>query len=210
MISRFKFLVFVIALVCPSAHAGLMLVIDDNGVLTGVNGLNVEGTLFNVEFVDGSCDSIFGGCTQDNFDFNTFDGALAAGQALLDQVFTGGPITFPFDANPSLTAGCGPVTNSVFAGCVSMIPYDVSSTPPGTFLEISVFNETPIIGAISDGLFFAPNLRDNSLTTEGVTNMNFIRFTEVSAPASLPILFGSLAAIAWFRRRKNFSGLMSQ
>ena len=34
------------------------------GVLTGATGVNVGGTLYDVQFVDGSCNSLFNGCTQ--------------------------------------------------------------------------------------------------------------------------------------------------
>jgi hypothetical protein len=60
---------------------------DEFGKLIGAHGVNVGGTLYDVEFNDASCAEIFSGCDSLNdFDFTTQSAALAASQALLDQV----------------------------------------------------------------------------------------------------------------------------
>ena len=38
------------------------LILDGNGKLAGAKNLLVEGNLFNVSFVDGTCASVFSGC----------------------------------------------------------------------------------------------------------------------------------------------------
>lgn len=72
-----------------------------NGQLMGADGVNVNGSLYNVDFLDGSCISLYncGG-----FTFNTLTSATAASQALLDQVFLDGPLG-QFDSKPTLTNG---------------------------------------------------------------------------------------------------------
>src|SRR6476646_4971763 len=64
--------------------------IVSGGKLTGATSVDVNGTLYDVEFLDGSCITVFGGCDSvSDLAFNTDGDASAAAQALLDQVFTG-------------------------------------------------------------------------------------------------------------------------
>lgn len=80
------------------AHAGVLLRIED-GLLTGASGALVNGTLYDVSFQDGSCNSLQAGCAQ--FAFGTLLDAVAAAQALMDEVFLG-----LYDTAPELTRGC--------------------------------------------------------------------------------------------------------
>lgn len=70
-----------------SAPAWSVTLVIDAGELIGVNNVNVGGTKYDVQFIDGTCAAVFGDCT-DNASF-TFDrsGTETAAQALLDQVF---------------------------------------------------------------------------------------------------------------------------
>lgn len=121
------------ALLVTTAPAGAAtLIVDSNGILTGATGVNVNGSLFDVQFFDDilldnpSVDAVF---------------ANAAGQALLSQVFVDGA-QGNFDSNPGLTAGCAPVSGSL---CETIIPYGVSGRTVST---IVVQN----LGGISVGL----------------------------------------------------------
>lgn len=88
-----------------NAHAAVLQV-DGSGDLTGANGVDVGGTLYDVRFVDGTCISIFSGCdSQSDFTFTTLANATLASQALLDQVFIDS-IAGQFDTSPQLTIGC--------------------------------------------------------------------------------------------------------
>jgi hypothetical protein len=89
------------------------------GGLTGATGVDVGGTLYDVEFVDGACAAVFSGCTSASFAFTTETSAAAAAQALLDQVFLDG-VPGPFDSSPNLTRDC----LSELA-CLVITPYDV-------------------------------------------------------------------------------------
>jgi len=76
------------------------------GVLYGATGVSVNGTLYDVSFVDGTCIGLFSGCdSQLDFPFSSAAAAVAASQALLEQVFLDGPLG-AFDSNPTLTRGC--------------------------------------------------------------------------------------------------------
>lgn len=87
------------------AHAATLDV--SGGQLLGAFDVDVNGSLFDVAFVEGSCIALFSGCDE-NADF-TFGGdsaaAAAAAQALIDQVFLDGPGGL-FDTSAELTFGC--------------------------------------------------------------------------------------------------------
>ena len=78
------------------------------GLLVGATNINVGGTLFDVDFVDGTCVALFTGCDNAvaDFDFTNSATATTAGQALLDQVFQDS-IEGAFDTDPTLTLAGG-------------------------------------------------------------------------------------------------------
>ena len=78
------------------------------GMLTGAERVNVNGTLYDVSFQDGSCISLFNGCDASKFAFSSNSQTLLASQALIDQVFLNDPLG-AFDATPALTRGCGDI-----------------------------------------------------------------------------------------------------
>lgn len=83
------------------------LKVDQDGTLIGASGVDVNGTLYNVSFQDGSCFILFNGC-DDNTDF-TFGGnkelGVIASQALIDQVLLDSD-EGDFDSVSRLTNGC--------------------------------------------------------------------------------------------------------
>jgi len=77
------------------------------GILQGATGFNVNGTLYNVTFVDGTCAQTFTGCDQNSeFQFQTKNDA--------------------FNTRPDLTAGCQ--GNSGF--CFVIISYALAFPVP--------------------------------------------------------------------------------
>ena len=93
-----------------------------NGALMGATNVDVNGVLYNVQFLSGSCIDLYSGCDE-NTDFpftnpdNLNDGVLLATamQALLDQVFLDTPLG-SFDSSPGLTNGCGSEVIDCFVG----------------------------------------------------------------------------------------------
>ena len=76
------------------------------GQLMGASGVDVGGSLYDVEFLDGTCASVFSGCDEaSDFTLSDWNEAGLAAQALLDQVLLDGP-SGNFDSSPWLTAGC--------------------------------------------------------------------------------------------------------
>jgi len=95
-----------------SAISNSATLIVDNGSLMGASEVDVNGVLYDVSFVDGTCIELFNGCNE-NTDFpftnpaNLNDGVLlqTAMEALLNQVFIDSPLG-NFNSDPALTNGC--------------------------------------------------------------------------------------------------------
>lgn len=123
-----------------SAASNSATLIVNNGVLMGAAGVDVNGVLYDVSFLDGTCIELYNGCDE-NTDFpftnpaNLNDGVLlgVAMQALLDQVFIDSPVG-AFDSQPDLMNGC-----NVPGGCSVFTPLwaNVGANSAGVF---SAFN----------------------------------------------------------------------
>jgi hypothetical protein len=119
--SSFLSVAVLFILAASSASAATLNVVG--GQLIGASGVDVGGTLYNVEFIKGSCIALYDGCdSPDDFIFNTVDEALSASQALLDQVFIDG-VSGNFDSVPALTVACENAT-----WCNAFTPYRRGST----------------------------------------------------------------------------------
>src|SRR5262245_51552264 len=80
-------LALVLGSVLVAAQAAPTLVVNGT-TLTGARNVDVNGTLYDVDFLDGTCVAIFSGCNAiSDFTFQSDLSAQAASQALLDQVF---------------------------------------------------------------------------------------------------------------------------
>jgi len=138
-------------------------IIDSTGQLTGATDISVNGLLYNVKFIDGSCITVFDGCdnSRTDFPFQSESSATAASQALLDQVFTDGS-TGLFDSDPSLTLGCifnrcSAHTPIYFSGQFIVSSVAVNYAPPFQNQDstgISSFTRTQDFSA--DGSLFPP------------------------------------------------------
>lgn len=185
------FLVFNVVLLSGSTvYAIPSLIVDGNGILTGAKGVPVNGTLYDVRFVEGTCATVFSACDQSHFDFTTESTALAASKALLDSVLLDGP-SGAFDTNPALTKGCFFESN-----CWIQEPYGISGDK---FLFTQTLNNLDIPTSL-DGYFVRGEGIDLSYDSSQDINGTFARWTRVSVPepSSLLLLgFGLLGLAAW-------------
>ena len=141
-----------------SAQASAAELIVSNGKLLGATKVLVNGSYYDVSFVDGTCAALFSGCDQSSdFFFRTAADAQAASQALMDQVFVG-----EYDTSMGLTWGCINTPQS----CSVLTPFAVSSTTVSTYrawnfaLEssdrVGATNSTPTTDTgISSGAVYA-------------------------------------------------------
>ena len=112
----------VLVLMASSAQAATLDVVG--GQLMGASGVLVDGSLYDVQFLDGTCIDLYNGCDEaSDFTFQTQASAVLASQALLDQVFLDG-VEGQFDSLPQLTNGC-----TYSERCVSLSPYALSGSP---------------------------------------------------------------------------------
>jgi hypothetical protein len=75
-----------LTLMAGGAQAATLNVVG--GQLMGASDVLVDGSLYDVQFLDGTCIDLYNGCDESSdFTFQTWASATLAGQALLDQVF---------------------------------------------------------------------------------------------------------------------------
>ena len=87
-----------------SASAATLNVVD--GRLIGAFDVIIFGTLYDVEFVDGTCIALFSECDEyDDFTFTNQTSSYWAARALVDQVVLDGPDGL-FASTPDLINGC--------------------------------------------------------------------------------------------------------
>lgn len=190
-----------IAALCLSSAVPAMsatLLVDGSGKLTGASGVVVEGSNYDVTFLDGTCTSLFNGCDDNtDFAFTTDATVTAAAQALLDQVFIDGFLG-NFDSRPALTSGCEDP-----AGCLAWIPRPIDRL--GVFAT-GAYNSYTIGG--TDVVVYSGNVFPFDTTSR--TNQTWARFSVAVAPSvpepstwAMMLLGFGAAGIALRRRRKS-------
>lgn len=197
---------------CTSSSSAAVLDVQ-GGVLMGATGVNVNGTLLDVRFRDGSCSSLFGGCDEpsDFFLPDRFAG-MAANAALLDQVFRDSPAG-QFDTIPGLTNGCGGATMNFVCYVLSPLADPFPATY-GTFISSGVRNRNLEYldtfnyygGGVSDADY---SLRDNLTFAvwSGPVLAPSGPFPEPLPEPTTALLFGlGLLGLITVGRKKSSSG----
>ena len=138
-----KYFSWVISLMIYSASSYSATLIVDNGSLMGATGVDVGGVLYDVQFIDGACDTLYNGCDDiSDFPFSnpSNDPTLIriAMTALFEQVLIDSPLG-NFDSNPNLINGC-----FVSGSCSVNTPLNPSTSAAGLVAGYAAVNTTAI------------------------------------------------------------------
>lgn len=183
------------------AQAATWNVVD--GELLGAGDISIAGLsgTYSVEFVEGTCVGIFNGCDNpaDDFAFTTEADAIAAAQALLDQVFldpaSGGPDTF--DTDPEKTFGCFGLST-----CTAYIPWDIGTANEGIAWTVGARNGAGGSTGFNDNVIVDTALGDDEWDSSTLGPSVYAVFSaEIPVPGAV-WLFGS-ALLGVFGVRKN-------
>lgn len=153
----------------PGFASTVTLDVDGDGQLLGATGVEINGAMFDVQFIDATCFALFDGCDKaSDFTFATEIDARDAARSLIEQVFIDGPLG-EFDSNPSLTNGINAVAGAIiipyatasdevlsiaaynvsglFDGPIGVVPFSIFEVT-GDFSVFGVFSATAAVGEV--------------------------------------------------------------
>ncbi len=188
-------LTFACLLLIPAPATAAILDVDPSGQLLGATNVNVDGTLYDVMFLDGSCITLFSECdATSDFPFQTEATAVLAAEALLLNVLTD-TSAGSFDADPELINGC---TNRFT--CTTFIPYGLNNAP-----NINSAFLTNNLDAMADRVSRGSADGTDDTTNSAARNYAVFTLTPVPAPSSMALSVTGLLGLAgyrWQQRRR--------
>jgi len=201
---NFKFLktalTSAILLVSSFVNAGIIYDVQ-NGTLMGASGIEINGEIYSVSFVDGSCETAYVGCDSNLFDFTTVGTAEMAFNALIDQVFLDAVsvngVIYNFDTNFNLTNGCA------YSGlCEIWVPYErVSDTNVKSVWGYNHSNEAN--DRIMSNNYISPISYGNTQTYMIFTDFVRMEVETVPEPSTLAIFALGIMGLASRRFKKQ-------
>lgn len=133
----------------------------DNNTLLGAHNVEINNTLYNVEFVDGVGQEFFGDNGSLFLDDMVAQPVLFA-QALLSQVFMN-----EFDLRPDLTFGCATGVEH----CLTFMPYQVYGDDH-RYRSVGALNRSDLSG-IPDSIFTSTSLWQSDDTSLFYDDINY-------------------------------------
>jgi len=197
------FFVFLAVVGVSAVRAAPVLLVDANGILRGATGVLVGSQMYDVQFADGSCNSLFDNCNPSAFVFNNLSDANAASSAIAGLLYTQPP-PFGILRDADTIGGCE-------AQALSRGPFPVSC---------DIYTPTAVSGTnlvlVSDVRlvdFNQLSLQTTNITRDFDTGQcsvcTYALWSSTPPtggapePGTLALLAGSLLAAAAVRRRRK-------
>jgi len=197
------------AVVITATTGAVALTLDvRGGQLYGALGVDVGGTLYDVEFVEGSCASLFGGCDEaSDFAFNTRTDAELASQALFDHVLLDFPNSYQFDSDPKSIYGIdSPLPDRLLGNILT--PYQYNQNLDQVEMSFALNNADETLDRVGTNPFLTQSW--DSLDNPFIVYAKWKtpQISAVPLPTALPLYGAGLALmgfIGWRRRSRRRS-----
>lgn len=175
----------------------------ENGILLGATNVNVNGSLYDVSFIDGSCINLFDGCADlSDFFFTDVASGQAANLALLQQVLIDSSAG-EFDSNPALTNGCNFSFCDIFSPVGDVFPN--STTLSIVFLRNFIDDSSDFGTGSGTAIRAADFTPIDAFDTKTYAIWSGSTISEVPIPGASWLFFSGLISLIGLSKRKSVS-----
>jgi hypothetical protein len=171
------------------SQAGAATLVGTTTDATGIDGLVVDGTTYNLTFSDASYNSVYASSAPTFL--GNFSGAIDASIALAAALN---------DLNVLTLTG---LVNTVEAAWIPYI-HTYPTDPTAVFSTLAVCNPCLLAGGWSNAMNLS-DVYDDDLPS-GDINVDYVVFSATPIPAALPLFatgLGAMGLLGWRRKRKN-------